>query len=191
MAFNYTKIANYLLGNKYGYQSFKTVNDNNRYIAEDILGDPSANSNNVNLALSDVTISKELKGSRFLLAYGNATLGEYILINDALSPIGIDDSPGHLASRNGSIVGAGIQIYTSSFTSSGTITPIVQINGSDAFSLSTLNINANNTEFKTSISQARLLDTFLANDIISFFISGSGGSYTASVMANIEVVFNT
>jgi hypothetical protein len=181
MAFNYTKIGDYLFGNFYGHQSFKKVNDNNRYLAEDLFGDPANNSNNVNMALSDVTLSKEIKGSRFAFTFwgGIPATDDYLAFD-------------HVAPRGGSIVGAAIQAYTLAFTSARIVTPIVRINGVDVLSLSSLNINANNTEFKTSTTQARNVDTFLANDTIQFFIDvTTAGTLTARVLANIEVVLNT
>jgi len=42
--FTYTKIADFILDDLFGFASSNAIKDNTRYIAEDILGDPASNS---------------------------------------------------------------------------------------------------------------------------------------------------
>lgn len=48
--FSYTKLGNFILDQLYGFTSANALKNSLRYVAEDVLGDPSANSDKVNAA---------------------------------------------------------------------------------------------------------------------------------------------
>jgi hypothetical protein len=192
MAFTYIKIVDYIKGDLFGFTNANNLKDNTRFLAEDILGDPFSNGNDVSFA-QDVTIGKELKGSRLCLPFGNSIAAsatdKYLGIANDSTTLAL----GHVVNRAGSIVGAGIQIFTLAFTGSTTIAPTVRKNGSTVFTLSSLVVSSANTQFKTSGIQARGVDTFAAGDTINFFLdvtAGAGGA-DADVMAYVEVVYDT
>jgi hypothetical protein len=192
MPFTYNKLVDFVFGDLLGFTDANNLKDNTRYLAEDILGDPFSNANDI-LFAQDVTIGKELKGSRECLVYGSSVTAsatdKYLGISDDSTTLAF----GHVVTRPGSIVGAGIQIFTTAFVGSTTIAPTIRKNGSTVFTLSSLVVNANNTEFKTSGTQARGTDTFVAGDTINFFLdvtAGAGGA-DYDVSAYVEVIYDT
>lgn len=64
MSYTYTKLADYIIDQLWGYQSVNLLKNNIRYLAEDIFGDPSVNSNQVSMGSRSPGWTSNLEISR-------------------------------------------------------------------------------------------------------------------------------
>jgi hypothetical protein len=195
MAFTYSKLPDYLLDDLFGFQSANKVKDSTRYIAEDIMGDPFSNGNQVNFALGDVNISgtNEIKGDRVTMNYGadiDSSSGDtYLGMANSLSTT---HALGHVVNRSGSIVGIGIFIYPTFITTLSKVTPRIRINGSNIISLPQIIIDTLPFQYKSYLTQLRNVNTFVANDVLSIFLDFSpAGSAIFKILSNIDIVYDT
>jgi hypothetical protein len=195
MAFTYSKLPDYLLDDLFGFQSANAIKNSTRYLAEDIMGDPSSNGNAVNFASGDVNVSgtNEIKGDRLILNYfgdidssgGDTYVGVFNLLSTT-------HALGHIANRAGSVVGISLLMNLTFFTTAAKVVPRVRINGSNIISLPLISLDIVLTQYKSIFTQARGVNNFVANDVISLFLDFQpAGSALFELAAAIDIVYNT
>jgi len=134
----------------------------------------------------DLTIVGELKGSRHSFYFTRTTLSADAYMGSAA--LAMTAGTGVRFTRPGSIVGISLQFDTATATAMN-IQLQARINNSDVFHDNVISNAAGSWGFSTK--QARGIDTFSADDILTGYLDFVTGSGTiAPVVAMVEVVFD-
>lgn len=202
--FSYTQIADYILDQLWGFASSNSLKNSVRYIAEDILGNPSANSNNVllpnNLTVNGdssfgnaitnlTTITGELKGSRMMLIFGG---GNQVSADNyqGLGTIRSLENP-YKMHRAGSVVGYSLFGACVGYTSNITANIRIRKNASNFISSAALVWTAINQFQSEQATITRGTSTFVVGDQISLFFDYVSGTANIELSCLVEVQLDT
>ena len=184
--FSYTKIADYILDQFWGFVSANSLKNSVRHVAEDVLGLTDGLG-------TDVTFPTEVKGERVVLSFGvnNVTgfLGSdrYLLLGSASNTI----EHSYSMPRPGSVVSYSIGANVTTYVSTTIFTPTIRKNGSTLITGNSTSLTSA-TFFNDRGTFLRNVNTFVAGDRLSFFIDNTTvGNTDGNAFAMIEVQFDT